>query len=108
MKPDVLDVLSWQISAIRDSMSGISLPMWLGETSSAYGGGARHLSDRFVAGFMWLDKLGLAARMGVSIVVRQSLTGGYYALLDKKMNPLPVSSISKNSVFSETISVIYS
>ena len=29
-----------------------SLPRWLGETSSASGGGAEGISDRFVAGFM--------------------------------------------------------
>ncbi|KAJ9597244.1 hypothetical protein L9F63_011918 [Diploptera punctata] len=89
VKPHVLNILSWQISAIKASMSGVTLPMWLSETSSAYGGGAPKLSDRFVAGFMWLDKLGLAARMGVSVVIRQSLIGGNYALLDDLMNPLP-------------------
>jgi heparanase 1 len=62
-----------------------------GETGSAYGGGAPGLSDRYVAGFLWLDKLGMAARLGVDVVVRQSLSGGNYALLDPEMEPLPVS-----------------
>ncbi|PSN41977.1 hypothetical protein C0J52_10518 [Blattella germanica] len=68
VKPSVLDILGWQIASVQFAMSGTSLPMWITETASAYGGGARELSDRFVAGFMWMDKLGLAARMGVSVV----------------------------------------
>jgi heparanase 1 len=62
-----------------------------GETGSAYGGGAPGLSDRYVAGFLWLDKLGMAARLGVDVVVRQSLSGANYGLLDPQMEPLPVS-----------------
>lgn len=62
---------------------------WLGETSSAYGGGASGLSDRYVAGFMWLDKLGLAARLKHEVVVRQTFFGGNYALLDKNLDPNP-------------------
>ncbi|XP_062605314.1 heparanase-like [Saccostrea cucullata] len=56
--------------------------LWLGETSSAYGGGAEGLSDAFVAAFMWLDKLGMAAKNSVDVVLRQSFYGGKYALLD--------------------------
>lgn len=62
-----------------------------GETGSAYGGGAAGLSDRYVAGFLWLDKLGLTARLGIDVVVRQSLFGGNYGLLDQAVEPLPVS-----------------
>ncbi|XP_061553846.1 heparanase isoform X2 [Phycodurus eques] len=65
-------------------------PVWLGETSSAYGGGAAGLSDTFAAGFMWLDKLGTAATGGVSVVMRQVLIGsGAYHLLDERLDPLP-------------------
>lgn len=89
VSPDVLNMLPCQISAVRSATAGVDLPMWLSETGSAYGGGAPGLSDRYVAGFLWLDKLGMAARLGVDVVVRQSLSGGNYGLLDPEMEPLP-------------------
>ena len=42
----------------------------------------------------WLDKLGLAARMGIDVVARQSFFHGHYALLDDYMYPRPVRSLS--------------
>ncbi|KAJ8894834.1 hypothetical protein PR048_000141 [Dryococelus australis] len=54
----------------------------LTETSSAYKGGATNITDRFVDGFMWLDKLGLAAKLGVDVVCRQNLYGNKYSLLN--------------------------
>ncbi|XP_055956296.1 hyaluronoglucuronidase [Patella vulgata] len=65
------------------------VPLWLGETSSAYGGGVVDMSDRYVAGYMWLDKLGVAASLGVKIVLRQDLIAGNYALLDGNYHPFP-------------------
>ncbi|XP_060082509.1 heparanase-like isoform X2 [Ylistrum balloti] len=56
--------------------------VWLGETSSAWGGGATGLSDRYVAGFMWLDKLGVAASQGIDVVIRQAFYGAKYGLID--------------------------
>jgi heparanase 1 len=57
-------------------------PIWLGETGNAQFGGEPGLSDRYLAGLWWLDELGLMARSGVSVVVRQCLAGMDYGLLD--------------------------
>lgn len=42
----------------------------------------------------WLDKLGLAARLGHEVVIRQSFVKGSYALLDEDLNPNPVITCS--------------
>nr|CAB3254092.1 heparanase-like [Phallusia mammillata] len=65
------------------------LPIWLGETASAYGGGAPGLSNSYIDGFTWLDKLGMSSKLGVHMVVRQTLLNGNYALLDKNFDPTP-------------------
>jgi hypothetical protein len=39
----------------------------------------------------WLDKLGVSAERGIGVVMRQTLIGGNYALLDGHLNPNPVS-----------------
>ncbi len=40
----------------------------------------------------WLDKLGLAAKLGLDVVIRQVLIGsGTYHLVDDNLDPLPVS-----------------
>ncbi|EGD76114.1 hypothetical protein PTSG_00821 [Salpingoeca rosetta] len=56
--------------------------MWLGETSNFYDGGSKSVSPTYAAGFMWLDKLGVAARLNTSIVCRQTLVGGVYSLIE--------------------------
>ena len=84
-----MDLLPRQIGLARRAV-GPGTEIWITETGSAWGGGAPGLSDRYLAGFLWLDKLGMAARHGVSLVVRQSLYGGHYALLDPDMRPNPV------------------
>ena len=64
--------------------------VWLGETRSAYGGGAPGLSDRYVAGFMWLDKLSMSTALGISVVVRQDFYGGHYSVIDSTtLDPNP-------------------
>ena len=38
----------------------------------------------------WLDKLGLAAVINHTLVLRQTFIGGSYSLLDSSSKPLPV------------------
>ncbi|XP_043517824.1 heparanase-like [Frieseomelitta varia] len=80
-----------QIKSMQEAIksSGELIPMWLSETSTAYGGGAPELSDRFVAGFLWLDKLGYSAIAGLNVVTRQSLFGGNYAMIGPDLIPNP-------------------
>lgn len=86
------NVLETQIKKVLEivNITGFNnTPIWLTETSSAYGGGAKDLSDTFAASFLWIDKLGMAAKYGLKNVVRQSLYHGYYALIDNDYNPSP-------------------
>ncbi|XP_074848113.1 heparanase isoform X2 [Carettochelys insculpta] len=92
LSPEVLETF---ITAVKDVLQIVdeTVPgkkVWLGETSSAYGGGAPRLSNTYVAGFMWLDKLGLSARLGIDVVMRQVFYGGgTYHLVDANFEPLP-------------------
>lgn len=63
-------------------------PVRLTETSSCFGGGAPD-SASYVAGFMWLDKLGLSARSNVTAVYRQAFIRAKYGLIDRNLNPTP-------------------
>uniref|UniRef100_A0A7N8WUV1 Heparanase n=1 Tax=Mastacembelus armatus TaxID=205130 RepID=A0A7N8WUV1_9TELE len=90
--PDVLDTLALKTNEVLEEVNAASpgKKVWLGETSSAYGGGAVGLSDTFAAGFMWLDKLGLGAQLGLDVVMRQVFVGsGSYHLVDNNLDPLP-------------------
>ncbi|XP_060590905.1 heparanase-like [Ruditapes philippinarum] len=82
--PDVLNILYGEIQTGVNltRAAGSTANVWLGETSSAWRGGAKGLSDRYVAAFMWLDKLGMSARDGINALIRQTFYGGNYSLLD--------------------------
>lgn len=63
----------------------------LGETSSAYDSGAPGLSDSFASTFGWIDKLGMASRLGLKRVFRQQLCCGdpYDVLGERGHHPRP-------------------
>ncbi|NXI41301.1 HPSE Heparanase, partial [Galbula dea] len=92
LSPKVLDTFATAVHEVLEVVGGTvpNKKVWLGETSSAYGGGAPRLSNTYVAGFMWLDKLGLSARQGIDVVMRQVFFGaGTYHLVDANFEPLP-------------------
>lgn len=62
----------------------------LGETSSCSSMGAVGMTDRFLATFLWLDKLGLGAKLGLDVIVRQTIWGYNYPLLNESYLPNPV------------------
>ncbi|WP_302724260.1 glycoside hydrolase [Gilvimarinus gilvus] len=64
--------------------------IWTGETGSAQCGGQPKLSDRFISSFWWADQLGQGAMLGQQVMVRQSLIGGDYGLIDRlTLKPRP-------------------
>ncbi len=64
--------------------------LWLGETGNAQCGGEPGVSDAFAGAFWWADQLGLLARRGTQVVVRQTLSGSNYGLLDEDtLEPAP-------------------
>ncbi|NXR73593.1 HPSE Heparanase, partial [Pycnonotus jocosus] len=111
LSPEVLDTFATAIYEVLEIVDQ-TVPdkkVWLGETSSAYGGGAPRLSNTYVAGFMWLDKLGLSARQGIDVVMRQVFFGaGTYHLVDANFEPLPdywLSLLYKNLVGTKVLQV---
>ena len=53
---------------------GEGLPLWMDETADANLHGLLGKTDRFLGSFLWMDKLGVAAENGVTLLARQVLT----------------------------------
>jgi heparanase 1 len=65
-------------------------PIWLGETGNAQFGGEPGLSDVYLGGLWWLDELGLLAQKDTQVVVRQTLSGMNYGMIeDETLIPRP-------------------
>ena len=84
LEPASLDeVHTWagHVESERDAHAPTA-EVWLGESGHAQCGGEPGVSNRFAGSFWWLDQLGLLARRGHRVVVRQTLSGSDYGLID--------------------------
>jgi heparanase 1 len=92
LNPAHLDeVTRWagRVEALRDRFAP-QAEVWLGETGNAQCGGEPEISDRFEGGLWWLDQLGALALRGQPVVVRQTLAGSNYGLIDDEtLSPTP-------------------
>jgi hypothetical protein len=68
--------------ALRDEFAP-GKPVWLTETGGQSCGGQIGVGDRFVNTIWWLNTLGDLARRGQRVVVRQTLSGSTYGLIDE-------------------------
>ncbi|KAK7093360.1 heparanase-like [Littorina saxatilis] len=88
-----MDGAAWMVgqALVQTRSVDLLLPVWLSETGSATNGGVQGMTDRFVSGFLWLDKLGVCARQGIETVIRHVFFSPheYYGILDKDLNPNP-------------------
>lgn len=92
LNPDNLDEAAYWGARFRRSRDrhAPDAELWVGETGNAQFGGEPGLSDVYLGGLWWLDQLGLLARNGHDVVVRQSLSGQDYGLLEAgSLEPRP-------------------
>lgn len=110
INPKYFPLLADTISSAKGVIASCpnpSLPLWIGETSDSWHSGTANVSDRYISGFLWLEKLGLSAYMGVGVVMRQTFYGGDYSLMDDNYMPNPdywLSYIYKKLVGSRVLS----
>jgi heparanase 1 len=90
--PDNLDEVGRWSTFVRD-LAAEHAPharVILGETGHAQCGGQRGVSGTYTSLFWWLDQLGMMARQGQAYVIRQTLTGADYQMIDEQtLDPLP-------------------
>ena len=81
-----------EVISFRDLMwksAGAKVDVWVGETSDSYDKGTPNVTNRYISGFLWLDKLGISARHGYKLVARQDFFGGNYPLISDELTPNP-------------------
>eukprot|EP01084_Bolivina_argentea_P031015 57432_1 len=91
---DSLIVVLQNITNISRKYFGVNSQIVFGETAASSGGGAPNITDTFVDGFTWLDKLGLSSIYGLDAVCRQIFyKNSNYALIrpNGKSNDLQIT-----------------
>ena len=84
LDPSYLDEAAhWanQIISWRDQFAP-GKAIWMGETGNAQFGGEPGVSDVYISGLWWLDQLGILALNQTEVVIRQSLIGLNYGLIE--------------------------
>lgn len=77
------------VAKLRDEYAP-ERPLWLGEVGNAQFGGEPGVSSVYIGSLWWLDQLGQMALTGHEVVVRQTLTGMDYGMIDyPSMKPRP-------------------
>jgi heparanase 1 len=81
---ELADVDRWAdaVEQAVDTHAG-KAAVWLGETGSAQCGGEPGFSDGFSDALWWADVLGRMARRGQAVLIRQTLAGSNYGLIDE-------------------------
>ena len=92
LDPDNLD----EVHLWADTVEGYAAAhapdaaVWLGESGNAQCGGAAGVSDTWASSFWFLDQLGGLAARGQPVMVRQTLSGSDYGMLDDEtLTPRP-------------------
>lgn len=86
---DGIDETAAAVETLRDAHAP-DRPVWLTETGGQSCGGQPGVADRFANTFWFLNTLGRLARRGHEVVVRQTLTGSTYGLIDEvSLEPRP-------------------
>ena len=92
LDPRNLDEVGYWADKIRNwrDLYAPGKPIWLAETGNAQFGGEPGLSDVYLSGLWWKDELGILARKGHAVVVRQTLSGMDYGMInDSDLSPRP-------------------
>ncbi len=90
LDPNRLDEIKRWEATVGGHARSEGADVWLGETGNAQCGGQPGTSDTWAGTFWWIDQLGTLARLDHKVVIRQTLSGSNYGLIDDvSLEPWP-------------------